>query len=186
MCIVKNCLSLYCSSVCFYFDSERLQRKWFPPGKKQMAGSLVLDPLTMVSGRRICSRQSLTRTSFSRTLLHQACSLQLRPRSEPAGPTTSRTMLLGCLLGTDAHALATATTRKGTAATAWCFVRAAVHMVQHLPPLLGVEHAPHSQSKSREEEAMVGGCVWVCCRPIILRTVQGYFWCARQGQTRYV
>ena len=45
MCIVKNHLSLCCSSVCFYFDLERLQRKWFLPGKKQMMGSLALDPL---------------------------------------------------------------------------------------------------------------------------------------------
>jgi hypothetical protein len=26
----------------------------------------------------------------------------------------------------------------------------------------------------------------LCCRPIILRTVQGYFWHTRQGQTLYV
>jgi hypothetical protein len=70
-------------------------------------------------------------------------------------------MPLGCLLGAGAHALAIATTGKGAAATAWRFVRAAAHMVQYLPPLLGVEHAPHSQSKLGEEEAMVGGCVWV-------------------------
>jgi hypothetical protein len=44
MCIVKNRLSLCSSSVCFYFDSEMLQRKWFPP-KKKTAGKLVLDPL---------------------------------------------------------------------------------------------------------------------------------------------
>jgi hypothetical protein len=35
---VKNCLSLCCSSVCFHFDSERLQRKWLLPGKKTNGG----------------------------------------------------------------------------------------------------------------------------------------------------
>jgi hypothetical protein len=73
-------------------------------------------------------------------------------------------MLLGCLLGSGGHALAIATTGKGAAATVWRFVRAAVHMVQYLPPLLGAEHAPHSHSKSGKEEAMVCGCgVVVVC-----------------------
>jgi hypothetical protein len=35
MCVVENCLSLCCSSVCFYFESERFRRKWFLPGKKR-------------------------------------------------------------------------------------------------------------------------------------------------------
>jgi hypothetical protein len=46
-------LSLSLLLVClFYFDSERLQRKWFPPEKNQMAESLVLDPPTCVSGSK--------------------------------------------------------------------------------------------------------------------------------------
>ncbi len=47
MCVVKNCLSLCCSSVYFYFNLQRLWRKWFPPGKKQMTGTLVMDPLVL-------------------------------------------------------------------------------------------------------------------------------------------
>ncbi len=100
----------------------------------------------------------------SRTLPQQACSSQLHPQSVPAVPTTSRMMPLGCLLGSGAHALSIAITGKGAAATAWRFVQAAAHMVQYLAPLLGAEHAPHSQSKSGEEEAMVCGCgVVVVC-----------------------
>ncbi len=70
-------------------------------------------------------------------------------------------MPLGCLLGAGAHALAAAILGAGAAATAWRFRWAAVHMMQYLPPLLGAEHAPHSHLKVGEEEAMLGGCVWV-------------------------
>ncbi len=44
MCIVKNCLSLCCLSVCFYFASERLQRRWFPPGKTTNGGKSCTGP----------------------------------------------------------------------------------------------------------------------------------------------
>jgi hypothetical protein len=44
MCIAENCLSLCCLSVCFYFDLERLQRKWFPPGKKLNGGKSCTGP----------------------------------------------------------------------------------------------------------------------------------------------
>ncbi len=125
---------------------------------------LHLLPPAMASGMRICSRRSLTRTLLSRTLPQQACSSQLHPRLVPAVPITSRMMLLGCLLGSGAHALAIATTEEGAAAIAWRFVGVASHMVQYLPPLLGAEHAPHSQLKLGEEEAMVCGCgVVVVC-----------------------
>ena len=33
------------------------------------------------------------------------------------------------------------------------------HIVQYLPPLLYEAHAPHAQSESEEEEAMIG---WLC------------------------
>ncbi len=70
-------------------------------------------------------------------------------------------MPLGCLLGTGAHRLAAAILGAGAAATAWHIGRAAAHMMQYLPSLLGAEHAPHSHTKAEEEEAMLGGCVWI-------------------------
>ncbi len=45
MCVVKNCLSLCCSSVHFYFDLESFEEKGSRQEKKQMVGTLVLDPL---------------------------------------------------------------------------------------------------------------------------------------------
>jgi hypothetical protein len=68
-------------------------------------------------------------------------------------------MLLGCLLGEGAHALAAAIMGAGTAVTARHFVRAAAHMMQYLPPLLGVEHAPHSHLKVGGGGGHVG---WLC------------------------
>ncbi len=46
-CALSKIVSLFvaCLSICFYFDLEMLRRKWFPPGKKQTMGTLVLDPL---------------------------------------------------------------------------------------------------------------------------------------------
>jgi hypothetical protein len=45
MCVIKNCLSLCCLSVCFYFDSENFKEKGSRQEKKQMPRTLVLDPL---------------------------------------------------------------------------------------------------------------------------------------------
>ncbi len=51
MCIVKNHLSLWDLFVCFYFVSERLQRKWFLPGKKTNGGNSCTGP---PSGGLVC------------------------------------------------------------------------------------------------------------------------------------
>jgi hypothetical protein len=46
MCVVKNGLSLCCSSVCFYISIRRgFKENGSRQKTKQMAGSLVLDPL---------------------------------------------------------------------------------------------------------------------------------------------
>jgi hypothetical protein len=79
---------------------------------------------------------------------------------------------LECLLGAGAHVLAAAILGAGAAATAWRFVWAAAHMMQYVTPLLGAEHAPHSHSKAGEEEAMLGGCVWVVSLLSLLYVVQ--------------
>jgi hypothetical protein len=41
-------LLICCLPVYFYFDLERLRRKWFPPEKKQMVGTFILDPLVLM------------------------------------------------------------------------------------------------------------------------------------------
>jgi hypothetical protein len=53
-----------------------------------------------------------------------------------------------------------ATSATITARSAWRFGRGVGHIAQHFPPLLEEVHAPHSQSESEEEEAMIRG-FWV-------------------------
>ncbi len=43
-CALSKIVSLCCSSVSFYFDSERLLRKWSPPGKKTNDGKSCTAP----------------------------------------------------------------------------------------------------------------------------------------------
>jgi hypothetical protein len=84
------------------------------PSKTQfmvMAVSSFIMPFPVIlSGTRICSRHKRTTALFCRTSqLQQACSLQLRPWSGLAVPTTSRMMPGECLLGAGAYALTAAT-----------------------------------------------------------------------------
>jgi hypothetical protein len=57
-----------------------------------------------------------------------------------------------------------ATSAAHVARTIWCLGQGVAHIVQYLPPLFKEEHAPHSQSKAEEEDAMMEGlCVLVVC-----------------------
>jgi hypothetical protein len=90
--------------------------------------------------------------------------LAAAPTVGASSPNNIKDDALGYRLGAGAYALPAAILGAGAAATAWRFVRVAVHMMQYLPPLLGAKHAPHSHLKAGEEEAMLGCCgVVVVC-----------------------
>jgi hypothetical protein len=90
-------------------------------------------------------------------------------------------------IGADGIAFATAT---GTATTAACAAKSAAsaawrawrfgwgvaHIVQYFPPLEEA-HAPHSQSKAEEEEAMMGG-LWVLVVMVVWGVVRAGCVCA--------
>ena len=63
------------------------------------------------------------------------------------------------------------------ARTAWHFWWGVANIVQFLPPMLEEAHAPHSQSKAEEQEAVMGG-LWVLVVMVVCGVVRAGCVCA--------
>jgi hypothetical protein len=79
--------------------------------------------------------------------------------------------------GTATTAACAATSTASAARSAWHFGRGVAHIAQYFPPLLEEAHAPHSQSKAEEGEAMISG-LWVLVVMVVWGVMRAGFVCA--------
>jgi hypothetical protein len=73
--------------------------------------------------------------------------------------------------GTEMTTVGVAKSAASAARTAWHFWWGVAHIVQYLPLLLEEAHAPHSQSKAEEKEAVMGG-LWVLVVMVVCGVVR--------------